>query len=91
MIDYSRKFKVQTIHGEKELIRINNCINGNPRYLISYSSLHLNDRIHTSLTAKYFELYRGKEKQYFVFTSYNVVTHLNLYFSDVDNLIKEIK
>lgn len=73
------KFEVK-LNGEMvEVFRINNDVNGNPRYLIHYLSLDLKEYESTKQTrAAGFSKYRGKNfGGGFVFTSYSVESELN--------------
>ena len=67
------------VNGEQiEVTRVNNDVNGNPRYVVHFLSLGLKDYASTKETREAgFKIYRGKEYGGgFVFSSYNVQSDL---------------
>lgn len=79
--------KTITVNGEEiEVYRINNCVNGNPRYVIHFLSLGLKDYSHTKATrANGWSIYRAKWfGGGFVTQSYNIEY-------DVERTINDIK
>jgi hypothetical protein len=69
-----REYTVKTKNGEVDVYRIDNDVNGNPRYIIHYLTLGLDNYEATDKTrALGLSKYRGKQfGGGFVFQSYNI-------------------
>lgn len=82
-----REIEVITKDGAIRVYRISNCINGNPRYVVHYSSLGLKDYVSSNLTRSLgLKKYRGKWfGGGFVFQSYNLEESLNYFISNLTN------
>lgn len=74
MTNYTATIKTTEGTQEISVYRIDNDVNGNPRYLVHFLSLGLEDYVSTKLTRQAgLKIYRGKQfGGGFVFQSYNI-------------------
>ena len=81
---------IMTKEGLQEIsvMRINNCVNGNPRYVVHFLALGLKEYKSNDLTRQSgLKLYRGKKfGGGFVFSSYNVKDSLQFAYDTINNI-----